>query len=64
MRTRAPYGFTMVEVMTVLGIVGVLAGLSAVGFSRLKSRVTIIIRVGRSINTNQRLPRGSSRSAL
>jgi prepilin-type N-terminal cleavage/methylation domain-containing protein len=35
MRSR---GFTMIEVMTVLGIIGILAGLSAIALTRLKSR--------------------------
>lgn len=38
MRSPAPRGFTMVEVMVTLAIVGILAGLSAVALSRLKSR--------------------------
>ena len=35
---RPSRGFTLVELMTVVAIVGTLAGLSAVALSRLKSR--------------------------
>lgn len=38
MRSSAPRGFSLLEMMTVLGIVGILAGLSAIALTRLKSR--------------------------
>src|SRR5437868_15363775 len=38
MRSPAPRGFTLVEVMVTLGIIGILAGLSAIALTRLKSR--------------------------
>src|SRR5438270_11628912 len=38
MRSNAPRGFSLMEMMTVLAIVGILAGLSALALTRLKSR--------------------------
>jgi prepilin-type N-terminal cleavage/methylation domain-containing protein len=38
MRIGAPRGFTMVEMLTTMGIIGILATISAVAFTRLKSR--------------------------
>jgi prepilin-type N-terminal cleavage/methylation domain-containing protein len=37
MRSRASAGFTMIEVLTAVAIIGVLAGLSAIALTRLKS---------------------------
>lgn len=38
MRSRPSAGFTLIEVMTALAVIGILAGLSAVALTRLKSR--------------------------
>src|SRR6185503_9366069 len=38
MARRASRGFTMIEMLTVLATIGVLAGLSAVAFTRMKQR--------------------------
>jgi prepilin-type N-terminal cleavage/methylation domain-containing protein len=49
--TRSPRGFTVVELLTVLAVVGVLAGMSSMALTRMKTRGSFSSATGDFIST-------------